>query len=231
MHNDPPVTAGDFSMDDFKKITNEVDAAVYFGAKIEGFGVAGDRWGDATDALKMYGGKGGGSSSNGGDCGGKGGSPDCASASGNAKILCEAKKYDRVDYVWGGGHAGGSAYHKACPTIESNSSACGLDCSGLVSVSIFDAFGGSGSLAWNTNSLRTDTANWQEVSFDKIEAGDVIEPDSEHVEIVDHVKGSTIHTFGAHSANKPQPDQVGGDTTYTHAPSYKYYRYIGQGSS
>jgi cell wall-associated NlpC family hydrolase len=233
MHNHPVVTAT-FDLNHFKTLKDEVAAAEYFGSQIEGFGTAGDRWQDATDALHKYGGSGGGSATSSNSAGGCSAdssvSPDCTSAEGRAKILCEAKKYDIVSYVWGGGHpGGGAAYHKACKTINTGD-ACGLDCSGLVSVAVYDAFGGNGTLAWDTNSLRADTANWREVSFGEVKPGDVMEPDAGHVEIVDHISGSTIHTFGAHSTSYPQPKQVG-PTTYSKSSSTQYFRYIGKGSS
>jgi len=166
---------------------------------------------------------------------GNSGSPDCATATGDPKILCEAKQYDPVDYVFGGGHAGGSAYHQACPTIKANDSSCGLDCSGLVSVAVFDAFGNNKS--WNTsgdgrNSIASDPANWKEITLSQAQAGDVIEPDPGHVEIIDHVSGGTVYTFGAHIDTVPQPDQVG-PASYSGADkstSYRYFHYIGQGS-
>jgi beta-lactamase class A len=229
MHNNPVVTQP-FDLNHFKAISNEVEAAQYFGSQIEGFGTEGARLQYATELLHKHGGTTSGTQiSADGGCASTG-SPDCQTATGSAKILCEAKKYDPVDYVWGGGHAGGSAYHKACPTIKSNDSSCGLDCSGLVSVAVYDAFNGSGSVSWDTNALRADSTHWKEVSFDKLQPGDVIEPDPDHVEIIDHVAGQTIHTFGAHSSSYPQPRQVG-PSQYSNSPNNRYYHYIGPGSS
>ena len=154
-------------------------------------------------------------------------SPDCATAKGSAKILCEAKKYDVVGYETAGGHAGGSAYHKACPTINT-SQACELDCSGLISVAIYDAFGNSAS--WSTYSMVTDGANWKKVSLSQVQPGDVVQPNPDHVEIIDHVKGGTIYTFGAHTdVNRSQPTQVG-PSSFPVTSSNVYLHYVGKGS-
>ena len=232
MHNHPVVTQP-FDLNHFKSITDVAEATSYFRSQIEAGANESGREQAAAEALKKYGGSGGDSSGNtttsgsGGACAASTGSPDCANAQGNAKILCEAKKYDAVSYVWGGGHAGGAAYHKACPTLDSGQ-ACGLDCSGLVSVAVFDAFGGSGKLAWDTNSLRADSTHWKQVSLSQAQAGDVIEPEPGHVEIIDHIAGHTVYTFGAHSADRPQPQQVGPDSFQAGGT---YWRYIGPGSS
>lgn len=161
------------------------------------------------------------------------GSPDCQSATGTAKILCESKKYDPVNYVWGGGHGGGKAYHDACPEPKAQDASendgeyhCGLDCSGLVSVAVYDAFGNNS--AWDTTVITSDKSNWKEVSESELQSGDLIEPNIDHVEIVDHVSGDTIYTFGAHTASYPQPKQVG-SASFSKKSTNKYYRYVGQG--
>lgn len=248
MHNHPIVTKP-FDLNHFKAITSETEAAAYFGSQIEGFGIEGARIGYSTQLLHKYGGKGGGSTSDtssdapipdtsddsgasacGGGSASNSSSPDCQGATGNAKILCEAKKYDAVDYVWGGGHGGGSAYHKACTDIKGNSTTCGLDCSGLVGVAIYDAFGNNQS--WTTITIVSDKTNWKAVSLGDVQPGDVLEPHTEHVEIVDHITNNVVYTFGAHSATYPQEKQVGA-TQYSNAKnaSYKFFRYIGKGAT
>jgi hypothetical protein len=234
--NNHPVVTQPFDLNHFKGITDPKEAATYFESQIEGgTDPGGVRESNAVSILAKY----GGMSSTGspttpstGDCtAGSSGSPDCTSATGNARILCEAKQYDPVDYVMGGGHSGGVAYHNACPTIQANNSACGLDCSGLVSVAVFDAFGNNKS--WDTISLAGDSSNWKGIQLGQVQPGDVIEPDPGHVEIVDHVSGDTVYTFGAHTDSLPQPDQVG-PTSYPGAssqPAYRYFHYVGQGAS
>jgi lysophospholipase L1-like esterase/cell wall-associated NlpC family hydrolase len=230
MHNHPVITKP-FDLNHFKSITNEREATLYFLSQIEaGTDPDGIREKNATDIFKELGGAGSGSTSTdtGGsvNCGGNNtSSPNCAGATGTTKILCEAKKYDPVSYVWGGGHAGGKKYHEQCSTIGDDP-ACGLDCSGLVSVAVYDAFGNNQS--WVVGGFMTDTTNWKEVNFNDVQGGDLIVPNSGHVEIVDHVVGKKVYTFGAHSAHRPQPDQVG-PTNFRDGtnPNYKYYRYVG----
>jgi hypothetical protein len=237
MHNHPVVTQ-QFDLNHFKSINDEVEAGSYFGSQIEGFGVAGSRLAFATSALNKYGGTSGSNSPSdisaatdsgcGNDQASSFASPECTSATGNAVILCEAKKYDPVNYVWGGGHGGGAAYHNKCPVIKARDSDCGLDCAGLVSVAVYDAF--KNDKSWVTTSIVSDTANWKSISFGDLQPGDLIEPDVGHVEIVDHVSGGRIATFGAHSAGRPQPDQVSSINAYTNTSGNQYFRYIGKGA-
>jgi hypothetical protein len=228
MHNHPVVTQT-FSLTDFKQISDEKQASLYFLAHIEGgTDPGGVRESNATKILHDYAGVGGQSAGgNSGGCSSSTASPDCQNASGNAVILCEAQKYDVVSYVWGGGHAGGKAYHQACSTINNTDQACGLDCSGLVSVAVYDAF--HNNKAWDTGGIASDTTNWKQIYYANIKAGDVIEPDPGHVEIIDHVSGGYIYTFGAHTAKTTQPKQVG-PARYTRSSAYNYYRYVGQGA-
>lgn len=159
-------------------------------------------------------------------CGTSTSSPDCATASGNAKILCEAEKYDPVSYqeVPAAGHQGGEAWHKTCPTIGPS---CILDCSGLVTVATYDAYGNKGS--WNTSLLVADPQNWQQINFSQLQSGDLIKPTAGHVEIVDHVTGSTIYTFGAHYHHADQTKDVGPDQ-FPAKSSNVYLRYVGEGA-
>jgi hypothetical protein len=160
-------------------------------------------------------------------------SPACATASGNARIICAAERYDPVSYheYMGhpgenqAGHQGGEGWHKSCPVIGPS---CYLDCSGLVDVALYDVYG------LNTGeSTRTERADigkyWEKVSFAEIGPGDLIQPFVGHVEIIDHVVKNTIYTFGAHTDNRPQPKQVG-PGKYSNNSSRLYLRYIGPGS-
>lgn len=146
-------------------------------------------------------------------------SPECPTATGPALILCEAKKYDPVSYVWAGAHDGAAKWIYECthsrdskgridPTeTKPIDASCGLDCSGLVNVAVYDAF--KIDLRENTDSERT-SKHWVRISSLKdVQPGDIMQPHAGHVEIVDHIEGNTIHTFGAHTANRAQPDQVG----------------------
>lgn len=228
-----------------KKTTNISDAVHYFTKNFEGPEIVGNRLTYAQQALQRYGGSGNtgtttpssstsatpADDAGGASCGNGGstasasstfGSPDCTQATGTAKILCEAKKYDPVSYRLAGsaGHQGGAAWHKTCPTIGPS---CYLDCSGLVNIAVYDAFGAD--LRENTNSERT-SGNWKKIPLSQVQPGDIIQPHDSHVEIIDHVQGSTIFTFGAHTANRAQPGQVG-PTSYRSSSGYTYYHYIG----
>lgn len=159
---------------------------------------------------------------------GTGISPDCTNAQGNAKILCQAKKYDPVSYqeVFLAGHQGGAAWHKTCPTIGPS---CILDCSGLVNIAVYDVYGAD--LRETTYSeIQNIGKNWKKISFSEVQAGDILQPNTGHVEIIDHVEGSQIITFGAHTSKYPQPRQVG-PSSYSILPNNVYLRYIGPGST
>lgn len=232
MHNNPVVTQP-FDFDHFKSITDAQEAASYFGSQIEGYGVAGGRYTDVPIILAQFKGNNVSTTINeagAGSCASQSASltPDCNNANGNAAILCEAKKYDPVNYVSGGGHGGGTAYHNGCPTIKANDTSCGLDCSGLVSVAIYDAF--HNDVSWTTYTIASDNQNWKEIPLSQVKPGDLVEPNPDHVEIIDHVSGNTLNTFGAHTASVAQSEQVGA-VTWTASSGYHYYRYIGKGSS
>lgn len=178
-----------------------------------------------------------GSSSTSSDCSGstRAGSPNCTSAVGNAKILCEARKYDNASYEESaaGNHGTGSAQWKKTCKFDRNGDAtpsCKLDCSGLVSVAVYDAFGYDAKPPWVTFTIVTDKANWKKISFSQARPGDVIEPNPGHVEIIDHISGNHVITFGAHTSNYPQPKQVGPSQMENNAQA-TYFRYVGKGAN
>ncbi len=160
--------------------------------------------------------------------GGNSGSPDCATAQGNAKILCEAKKYDPVSYEESarGGHlASAAAWLKTCPVIDKT---CLLDCSGLVNIAVWDAF--KVDLNENTNGEYADTEHWKHIDQADLQPGDLIQPNSGHVEIVDHIQGKIIHTFGAHTWRYTQERQVGPAQYSTTQNFYAALRFTGKGA-
>lgn len=194
----------------FKRTTTLTDATEYFRAKFES-GTAGNRQQYAQDALQKYGsGEASGSTTINTDTGACGASsalsPDCQTAQGSAKILCAAKAYDRVSYEESirAGHQGGAEWHASCPEVDPS---CVLDCSGLVNIAVYDVF--NVDLRENTYSEASDTTHWKHINIDNLQPGDLVQPNPRHVEIVDHIVGDTIYTFGAHSPNRPQPKQVG----------------------
>lgn len=155
-------------------------------------------------------------------------SPECASAVGRARIICQAEKYDTVSYYEGyeGGHQGAAAWHASCPVIGPS---CYLDCSGLVNIAIYDVYGVE--LNENTDSERADVGKyWQEIKPSDLQPGDIVQPMQTHVEIIDHVQGNTLFTFGAHTDNRPQPEQVGPSNGFPISPQQRFFRYIGPGS-
>lgn len=167
------------------------------------------------------------------DCQGVGstGSVDCQTATGSPKILCEAKKYDTVSYELSGraGHQGAANWHKSCPVIGPS---CVLDCSGIISVAIYDAFGYEPGSGWTTWTMMSDTKNWQRIPTLQMQPGDaIILHNGGHVEIVMERNGDKIKTFGAHNPNKAQPDQVGELDYYTVPMVEQTLRYIGPGST
>lgn len=153
-------------------------------------------------------------------------SPDCTSATGDAKILCEAKKYDPLSYsqAW---HMDPKAWHQKCTTI---SPSCATDCSGLVDLAVYDAFNNDIG-AENTYSMVADHTNWKQIPASQAQPGDIFEPNPDHVEIVDHIVGTTIYAFASHTDSVPQPDQTGPDHAYSTNPPTIFLHYIGPGSS
>jgi hypothetical protein len=185
-------------------------------------------------------------SDGGGTCGGGStGSVDCSSATGDAKILCEAEPFKGVYYEWGGGHSGLTAFQSQCPDptnppnnqssggavngdpagLSGNPSPCGVDCSGLVSIATSEAF--NENYSWNVSGLQ-GSSDWKSIPMSSVQPGDVVTVSSVHVEIVDHYDSSSglLYTFGAHDTGQA-------DGEISSSPNYwsgGAFRYIGPGS-
>ncbi|MGC1177053.1 MAG: phage tail tip lysozyme [Candidatus Saccharimonadales bacterium] len=174
------------------------------------------------------------------------GSPDCQNATGTTKILCEAKQYEGIYYEYGGGHQGYDKFKQSCPDPSNppnnqasggpangdpagkggNPSPCGLDCSGLVSIAVDDAF--NQKYIWSIDGGSMQGAGsefWKKIDIASAQAGDIVTT-SEHVEIVDHVQGSTVYTFGAHDTGL----KIGGINTSTNYWTGAWH-WTGPGSS
>jgi len=200
------------SADGPAKVQNRMNNATKIQGKYEGKapGTANASTGTATDCETA------GSNST---------SPECGAATGTARILCAAKKYDIISYRLDGtastGHGGAKVWHeKYCKTISTD---CYLDCSGLVNIAVYDIY--RIELNESTVSERSDIGkHWEKTTFEKLQPGDLIQPHEGHVEIVDHVKGNTIYTFGAHTSHTAQPKQVG-PSSYTNDSTRLYLHF------
>lgn len=126
------------------------------------------------------------------------------------------------------GHEGVSQWHKDFPKIGPRAV---LDCSGLVNLAVGTATHGRVKLDENTKSELQDKKYWHEESFSEVQRGDLIQPNigDPHVEVVNRVKGNTIYTFGAHTSEVPQPQQVG-PAEYTLKSGDVFLRYVGPGA-
>jgi len=150
-----------------------------------------------------------------GCAGGSGGS--CAAAggatTGDAAILCEAQKYDGIYYKFGGGHSAYTTFRQGCPVASVSGAAaastagspgpCATDCSGLVTVAVNAAFGQK--YAWTSSNsdgrmIGAGAESWRSITISQAQPGDIVTRSATgaHVEIVDHVDGSKIYTFGSH---------------------------------
>lgn len=186
-----------------------------------------ERMDDAVNLLAKYANKPASGSIAAGCNGGASLSPQCATAAGNARILCAAQRYDTVSYFEGykGGHQGAAQWHKECPVVGPS---CYLDCSGLVNIAVYDVY--HTDLDENTEGERAHVGtNWKVISLSEVQAGDIVQPVSSHVEIIDHVQGNKLYTFGAHTDLFEQKDQVGA-SSYPIDSGFVFYRYIGPGA-
>lgn len=163
----------------------------------------------------------------------------CMRFNNGARLLCIAQKYEGVYYKWGGGH--GIHYRDfkdACPNPQhprnnhpygatayyhnGNPSPCGVDCSGLISMVVDEAF--DRDKDWVVGALKNDTKNWKEIPKHKAKAGDIVTIGAnEHVEFVRFMRNGVAHTFGAHRTGK----KIDGDRSIGMYDSA--YRYIGKG--
>jgi hypothetical protein len=208
-------------------------------------GPGGVRETNAASILTQYGGTGSTTTTSTGSCSQPGTSPDCTTATGDAKILCEAEQWKGIWYFYGGGHESLSAFQSACPDLSNppdnqssgkvgsdgysgNPSPCAVDCSGLVDLSTDMAFGvDMGGV--NVAGIET-SPYWKKVDdMSTVQPGDIVTVDPNvHVEIVDHYDPSsgTLYTFGAHETG--QQDGVVPSTLSSWTGAY---RYMGPGSN
>lgn len=227
-----------------EQISDAAQAASYFNSNFEqGTDPSGVRESNAQKILQQYGGSSGGGSSSGSCIIGL--ETDCTTVSGDPKILCEAEKYQGIYYRWGGGHQGYSAFIAGCPNpanapdnqptgsppdptdngLSGNPSPCATDCTGLVSIALDEAF--NQDYIWTVNgTMQGDGAQyWKQIPIEQATAGDIVTT-QDHVEIVDHVSGNTVYTFGSHETGT----QTGPVTSSTGDWTYGAWRWTGPGS-
>lgn len=160
--------------------------------------------------------------------GATGGSVSCTNGttvSGNAAIACDVLKYGSIKYSQAG-HLLPTTWHQECPTIGPS---CATDCSGLVSIAIYDVFGLD--KIWTTYSMLDDKADFEVISLSQAKPGDLVEPNPDHVEVIESVQGNTLNDFAAHTSHPAAGSPEVGADTITAEPGFVYLRYIGQGAS
>jgi cell wall-associated NlpC family hydrolase len=229
-----------WSLTDFKATTNLADAANYFNSNFEiSADTSNARATNAQQELEKYQGGGGAAGGTQSSCSI---SVDCPSAEGSAKILCAAQKYTGIYYEWAGGHQARDTYLSACPDpsnppdnqphgapidangLSGNPSPCAVDCSGLVSMAVDDAF--NQKFVWAVADIVADSANWKKITLDQAQPGDVVTRGTEHVEIFVSLNGSTLTTFGSHETGTKT-----GQVTTTPDKYDGVYHYIGPGGN
>jgi hypothetical protein len=103
---------------------------------------------------------------------------------------------------------------------------CATDCSGLVSMSVDQAF--NLTYDWTVAGTMNGAGSnyWQPIPITSVQAGDIVTT-SEHVEIVDHYDASThtLYTFGSHYTGTQTGPVSAGLGYYTGA-----YEWTGPGS-
>lgn len=160
------------------------------------------------------------------------GSPNCNAATGNAKILCEAKKYNGIYYGFGAAHDGFKPFKARCTATVLASAAkkstpgnigpCATDCSSLVSIAVDETF--NHTYMWTVSEGGDATmqgagaSNWKSVPLKEAQPGDIVTK-AGHVEIVDHIDGSKLYTFGSHHTGTRTIERGPINVTgyYTHA--------------
>jgi N-acetylmuramoyl-L-alanine amidase len=145
------------------------------------------------------------------------------------KLLCAAEQWAGKAYVFGGGHESAALFmqHFAAGQYD------GLDCSSLVGVAVYTAFG--------VDDVRVSggyasSPNWKVVPIEQAQPGDVL-ANAGHIEfIVQNKGGGNFYDFGAHQSGVPLPQQISFDTlNIADFPDYaadgvQALRYIGPGS-
>jgi hypothetical protein len=158
------------------------------------------------------------------------GSANCSGAQGNQKIICEALKYDPLGYQQlPYGHLPPEQWHKNCPTIDPNNEKCKLDCSGLISLAVYDAFGVSD---LQTSGSFASSPNWKKIDFSEVKPGDMLQKDG-HVALIETLEGTgmSARIFQASTSSGPLENQINHKDITMPAQFTSALRYIGKGST
>lgn len=166
----------------------------------------------------------------------------CKNPTGNVKILCEGLKYDPYGYSWGGGHYGGARDAGARFVREFKSGkyppgSSVLDCSSLVGVAVFEAFGVD-----DVQVVRDyrHSKNWKEIAIKDAKPGDILyfigngpapgnPPD--HVVIVYENSGDgKLAVFEAYSSDVRYADQIRISRNQRYSRFSGAMTYVGPGS-
>ena len=131
-----------------------------------------------------------------------GGAPSQSSY--GASLLADAESHDSESYIWGAGHQ-----------PSSWQAGDGVDCSGLVSVAVYEATHGKVVLNEEVVSDFPHDGHWTVISVDQAAPGDILlhltgSNEHDHVAFVakNHHNGS-FDLFAAWTSNRVQSEQVG----------------------
>jgi hypothetical protein len=151
----------------------------------------------------------------------------------NGQIGCHAYQFDEYGYLWGGGHGGTAAGFMA--DFKAGKYKAGvdhiLDCSGLVRMAIYDAFGvDTGSIDYDNGGAVT-SGHFTEVPNDQGKAGDIFWHPG-HVGIITGIDASShsYKTFEALNPADPIANNIMANTRDYSNPSdvTKVYRFTGK---
>jgi cell wall-associated NlpC family hydrolase len=141
------------------------------------------------------------------------------------QIACKAYQFDPYGYLWGGGHGGTAKGFMAdfkAGKYTPNQDAI-LDCSGLVRMAIYDAFGVDiGGVS--TEGYRS-LSKFKEIKLEEAKAGDILyKPGHTEIIVSNNTSQKRYTTFGAHTANTAQAKQIG-PSSYSYSSVSNVYRF------
>lgn len=154
-----------------------------------------------------------------GGSGGSGGGSGSGGAYG-AEFVQEAKQFDGVPYLYGGGHLGSyTAFKRVCPSISKSNPKCEVDCSGLVSMTVDAVLGTQWDWTIDGTMTGSGSSHWHAISMSSVKPGDIV-TNAGHVEFVYSGSGSTLKTIGAHQTGTVD-GVVNAGSTFNRAYEYE----------